>query len=71
MDRTKYPKIYSVYNTKIIRNQQEKVMTNIHSVTEEEMAKGTEEIFLDFRREENAEIGKLEIKVKDRRNEYP
>ena len=60
-----------MYNTKIIRNQQEKVMTNIHSVTEEEMAKGTEEIFLDFRREENAEIGKLEIKVKDRRNEYP
>ena len=35
------------------------------------MLEGSEEIFLDFRGKENKEIGKLEIKVKDRRKEYP
>lgn len=57
--------------TKFVSTEQLAVMNSIHGVTEKEMIEGTEEIFLDFRGEENKEVGKLEIKVKDRRKQYP
>jgi hypothetical protein len=71
IDRIKYPASYDFFNAKIMRLLQKEVMSNMHTVTEKEMMEGSEEIFLDFRGEENKEIGKLEIKVKDRRIEYP
>ena len=46
-------------------------MDSIQKFTESDMINSTEEIFLDFRGEENKEIGKLVIIVKDRRKYYP
>jgi hypothetical protein len=70
IDNKKYPDVYTRKITKAVSTLQKTLLDRVHGVTEREMNEGTEEIFLDFRGE-NEELGKLLIKVKDRRKEYP